>query len=98
MSGRDIRIEDRSAMKGNSRFTIDDDEVRVKVNGSQPRPMLRAMALHLDELIDYPRTLRGVVTDGEEGRVNLHLKTNNQVKVVSFRFDAEGDLIARHVH
>lgn len=98
MSGRDIRIEDRSAMKGNSRFTVDANEVRVKVNGSQSVETLEAMAVHLDELVDHPRTLRGVVTEGENGRFNLHLKTNDAARVVSFRFDPDGYVLARHVH
>jgi hypothetical protein len=88
----------RPGMIGNSRFTVAADEVRVKVNGSYPEPLLERIAEQLDELIESPVTLRGSLTRGENGTINLHLKKSKTVKIVSFKFAMDGEIIARVQH
>jgi hypothetical protein len=94
---RKIELTVRPTMECN-RFTVDANEVRIKAKGDIPAYVLRRMGSYMDNLVEYPRTLRGPVTYGQNDTFNVHLKVGGKRDVMSFKFDDEGDLIIRKDH
>ena len=105
LTPRPIKIEERPNLtRAVGRFTITQDEIRLKVNNQAPMDVLLRIAEQLDDVINYSsNVLRGDVEAARPpfiatGTVRLRLQTKtSRVRVYSLTFDeATGDLLEMH--